>query len=231
MRCAIFDLDGTLVDTAADLIGAANDALGGAGAGAPLDPSRDASTAFRGGRAMLRLGFARAGHARSEGEIDAAHDALLDAYEARIDRQSSFYPGAVAAVEALRSRGWTTGICTNKPERLARLLIGRLGARHLFDALVGADTLPVRKPDPAPLIEAVRRAGGRLARAVLVGDTATDRETARAAGVASVMITFGPDGQGVAALGAHGLLDRYEDLPGLLDDLLGDAMRPAAAAD
>jgi phosphoglycolate phosphatase len=231
MRCAIFDLDGTLVDTAADLIGAANDALAAAGVDARLDPAADAATAFRGGRAMLRLGLARAGREWREDEVDAAYDALLDAYEARIDRESAFYPGAVASVEALRRRGWATGICTNKPERLARLLVDRLGARDLFTSLVGADTLPVRKPDPAPLIEAVRRAGGRLARSVLVGDTSTDRETARAAGVASVMITFGPDGRGVAGLDAHGLLDRYEDLPDLLDDLLGDAMRSAPAAD
>ena len=228
MRCAIFDLDGTLVDTSVDLIAAANEALSQAGPSDPLDATLDASTAFRGGRAMLRLGFARAAHPWSEEDVDAVYQTFLDAYEDRIDANSDFYPGARATVEALRKSGWATGICTNKPERLADLLLTRLGGRDLFDALVGADTLPVRKPDAAPLIEAVRRAGGRLSHTALIGDTLTDRETARAAGVLSVLITFGPDGRGVEELGPHALLDRFEDLPALLDDLLGEAAHRTA---
>lgn len=231
MRCAIFDLDGTLVDTSVDLVAAANGALRLAGLADPLNPVLDASTAFRGGRAMLRVGFARAGRPWSEDEVDTVYQDFLDIYEDRIDAASDFYPGARVTLEKLRESGWATGICTNKPERLAELLLSRLDARHLFDALVGADTLPVRKPDPAPLVEAVTRAGGRLTHAALVGDTLTDRETARAAGVASIMVTFGPDGRGVEELRPHGLLDRYEDLPALLDDLLGEALCPAPAAD
>ncbi len=231
MRCAIFDLDGTLVDTSVDLIAAANAALDAAGVPGELDPVADAGTAFRGGRAMLRLGYARAGHHWTEDDVDAAYPVLLDVYEERIDTESDFYPGARTTVEALKAAGWSVGICTNKPEWLAELLMTRLDARHLFDSLVGADTLPVRKPDPAPLVEAVKRAGGRLTHTALIGDTQTDRETARAAGVASIMVTFGPDGRGVEELRPHALLDRYEDLPRLLDDLFGEALRPAAGAD
>jgi phosphoglycolate phosphatase len=231
MRCAIFDLDGTLVDTSVDLVAAANAALLERGLPAQLDPVADAGTAFRGGRAMLRLGLARAGHPWSEAEIGAAYPPFLAHYEARIDATSHFYPEARETVEALRKAGWRTGICTNKPARLAELLMERLGAHGLFDSLVGADSLPVRKPDPAPLIEAVARAGGRLSHAALIGDTSTDRETARAAGVASIMITFGPDGRGVEELRPAGLLDRFEELPALLDHLLGEALRPAVAAD
>jgi phosphoglycolate phosphatase len=225
MRCAIFDLDGTLVDSSSDLVSAGNAALREMGLPEVLDARADGSTALRGGgRAMLRLGFARAGQPWSEEGIEAAYPLFLKAYEARIDETTAFHPGALASVESLRDLGWTTGICTNKSERLADLLLRRLGARELFDSLVGADTLHVRKPDPAPLIEAVTRTGGRLTHAALIGDTATDRETARAAGVASILITFGPDGRGVEELAPHGLLDRFDDLPNLMEELFGEAL-------
>lgn len=231
MKCAIFDLDGTLADTSVDMIGAANAALKDVGLLHLLDPVADAGTAFRGARAMLRLGFSRGGRPWREEEVDEAYSLFLVHYEDGIVTDSHLYPGAREAVEALRVRGWLTGICTNKPVRLAELLLDRLGALSLFDSLVGADTLPVRKPDPAPLIEAVSRAGGRLSHSALIGDTSTDRETARAAGVASIMITFGPDGRGVEELRPAALLDRFEDLPQLLDQVLGEALRPAVAAD
>ena len=111
------------------------------------------------------------------------------------------------------------GICTNKPEGLAETLMQRLGVRHLFASLIGADTLPVRKPDPAPYAEAVRRAGGDSAMSVLVGDTETDVLTARAAGVPVVLVAFGPEGPGIARLKPDALLQTYEELPGVLDGL------------
>ncbi len=221
MRSVIFDLDGTLVDTAADLIAAANACFRGLGHGDVLDPQADAATAFRGGKAMLRLGFARFGGAWSETDVQAQYPRLLDAYEARIDVHSRLYPGVEAAIGRLRRDGYAVGICTNKPEALAELLLARLGVRHLFASVVGADTLPVRKPDPAPLREAIARAGGDAARAVLVGDTVTDRETARAAGVASILVTFGPDGDGVSELAPDALLDGYDALEGVVARLIG----------
>lgn len=120
----------------------------------------------------------------------------------------------------MRAAGFATGICTNKPAGLAELLMRRLGARDLFASLVGADTLPVRKPDPAPYHLSVREAGGLSDRSVLIGDTETDRLTARAAGVPSVLVTFGPEGAGIARLSPEALLDRYADLPGLVEGLL-----------
>ena len=124
------------------------------------------------------------------------------------------------AVEALRGAGFAVGICTNKPEGLAERLMRDLGAREAFASLVGADTLPVRKPDPAPLIEAVRRAGGRLERSLLVGDTVTDRETARAAGVPSVLVTFGPTGQAVRDLAPEAVIDDFFELAAVAEALL-----------
>lgn len=220
MRSVIFDLDGTLVDTSRDLIAAANACFRNLGHGDVLDPATDSATAFAGGRAMLRLGFERLGEAADEGVLSAQYPVLLEAYEAAIDRESLIYPGAVEAVERLRRDGYRVGICTNKPARLAELLMTRLGFRDAFAALVGADTLPVRKPDPAPYVEAVRRVGGDPARSFLIGDTVTDRDTARAAGVPVALVTFGPDGRGVARLEPDALLDDYAGLSDLAARLI-----------
>lgn len=219
MKTVVFDLDGTLADTSADLLAAANACFEQLGHGVVLD-GRDVLTAFHGGRAMLRAGFDRLGVGYCEDDIARAYPRLLAAYADGIDTHTRMYPGAVAAVEALRAAGMAVSICTNKPDYLAEELLRRLGVRDLFGALVGADTLPVRKPDPAPYVEAVRRVGGVVARSMLVGDTETDRKTGLAAGVPVALVTFGPEGAGVARLAPEALLDRYEDLPELVQRLL-----------
>lgn len=219
MRTVIFDLDGTLADTSADLIAAANHCFRLLGAGDLLSPVDDAATAFQGGRAMLRLGFDRMGMV-DEAAVDAQYPVLLRAYEDGIDCETRLYPGAVLAVEALRSAGFCTGICTNKPARLADLLLTRMGIRGLFASLVGADTLPVRKPDPAPYLLSVRQAGGRVAQSILIGDTETDYRTARAAGVPVVLVTFGPEGSNVARFAPDALIGHFDELPALANLLL-----------
>lgn len=215
----VFDLDGTLADTSGDLLAAANACFAALGHGSLLTPD-DTLTAFQGGRAMLRLGFSRAGANWGEGDVDREYLNLLAAYGAAIDRHTRLYPGAVRAVQALRDAGFATAICTNKPEGLAETLLVRLGVRDLFDALVGADTLPTRKPDAAPYRAAVERAGGQLTRSFLLGDTETDRQTGLAAGVAVALVTFGPEGQAVARLAPEALLHHFDDLVGLAAHLL-----------
>jgi phosphoglycolate phosphatase len=212
MRTVIFDLDGTLADTSRDLVAAANVCFNDLGLGDLLDPTRDAGTALRGGRAMLKLGFSRV-EGYGEAEVSRQYPRLLEAYAEGIDRHTTLYPGAMAAVERLKADGYGVGICTNKPEGLAETLMTRLGVRGAFGALVGADTLTVRKPDPAPLFETVRRLGGDLGRTCLVGDSDTDRNTARAAGVPSILVTFGPAGGDMAALEPEALLDHFDALP------------------
>lgn len=220
MRTVIFDLDGTLADTSRDLIAAANTCFRDLGHGDLLDPVADAATAFRGGRAMLALGFSRLG-VEDASVVDRQYAPLLRAYGQDIDTHTRLYPGAIDAVNVLIAEGYAVGVCTNKPHALAQTLLERLGVRDLFGSLVGADTLPVRKPDPAPYVAAVERAGGAVAHSVLIGDTVTDRETGRAAGVPVVLVTFGPDGDGVVKLAPEALLGHFDDLPRVVKELIG----------
>ncbi|MDG4648555.1 HAD-IA family hydrolase [Roseibacterium sp. SDUM158017] len=219
-RTVIFDLDGTLADTAGDLIASANAALGALGHAPQLLAGRDDATAFRGGRAMLALAARRLALADAEALVERGYPLLLEAYGAALNVHTRLYPGAAEAVARLREAGVATGICTNKPEGLAIRLVEALGLAPLFDALVGADTLPVRKPDPAPYLAAVERAGGVPERSFLVGDTETDRNTARAAGVPCALVTFGPDGEGVRQFGAEALLGHFDELEALVARLL-----------
>jgi phosphoglycolate phosphatase len=220
MRTVVFDLDGTLADTSGDLIAAANACFEARGQGRPLDAVADQLTAFAGGRAMLRLGAGRLGLGWDEGDIDAQYPVLLAEYGRAIAVHTRLYPGAVRAVEGLRGAGFATAICTNKPEGLAVQLVAALGISDLFGALLGADSLPVRKPDPEHYFETVRRAGGLPARSLLIGDTVTDRDTARAAGVPIILVGFGPEGAGVSRLEPDAILDDYDGLIGVIDRLL-----------
>lgn len=217
MHSVMFDLDGTLADTSGDLLAAANACFRGLGLG-DLLTGADAATALKGGRAMLTLGFSRV-EGFGEEDIQRQYPLLLEAYAQDIDTHTRLYDGAMDAVEALKSRGYPVGICTNKPEGLAETLMTRLGVRDAFGALVGADTLPVRKPDPEHLFETVRRCGADPAMTCLVGDTNTDRMTSRNAKVPSILVTFGPSGDDMAALDPEALLESYADLPDLVDRL------------
>jgi phosphoglycolate phosphatase len=223
VKTVVFDLDGTLADTSGDLIAAANACFCDMGVGDMLDPAKDAATALRGARAMLRLGLDRLGRGTDEAAVEEYYPYLLKAYAKDIDRHTVMYPGAMDAVGTLKAAGYRVAICTNKPEGLAQELLTRLGVLDAFGSMLGADTLPVRKPDPEHLFETVRRAGGDPENCVLIGDTATDRNTARAAGKPCVLVTFGPAGGDMAALEPEAVLEDYADLPGIIQDLMGPA--------
>lgn len=227
MVTVVFDLDGTLADTSGDLLAAANACFRDLGHGDVLTAD-DAGTALLGGRAMLRLGMARLGRPEDEAGLDALYPQLLEHYETAIDTHTVLYPGAMEAVAALVREGWKVSICTNKPERLAHLLLTRLGVRDSFAGLVGADTLAVRKPDPEALREAVRRAGGDPEICVLIGDSVTDRDTARAAGVPSVLVGFGPSGDDMAALEPEAIIGHFDELRDVVHRLLVAARTPEA---
>ncbi len=222
MKSVVFDLDGTLADTSGDLLAAANSCFRDMGYGDVLEHGRDSGVALRGGKFMLREGLTRM-EAYDPDKVETFYPVLLEAYAQAIANHTVLYPGAMDAVEALKSLGYPVGICTNKPEHLAIQLLKELDVLEAFGALVGANTLPVRKPDPAPLVETARRLGGDPRHCLLVGDSDTDRNTAKAANVPSVLVTFGPSGEDMAALEPEALLEDFAALPSVVQALLGPA--------
>jgi phosphoglycolate phosphatase len=220
LRAAIFDLDGTLVDTAADLVAALNALAEEAGL-ARLDPVVHRSVAGAGGRALIRRAMHEAGLAPDEARVGALLPRYLALYAERVADASVPFPGAADCLRAMAAQGWRIGLCTNKPEGLARVLLDRLGMTGHFGAILGADTLPVRKPDPRHLTETVERIGGAVARAVLIGDTVTDRQTARAAGVPCILTRFGYAAEPLHALAPEGVADRLDEVPALAARLVG----------
>jgi phosphoglycolate phosphatase len=206
-----FDLDGTLADTAPDLAAALNHILARLGR-PPVDPESVRRLVGHGAKALLRkaLGDDRAG-------IERALPLYLAFYADHICVGTRPYPAVEQAMDALAARGVKLAICTNKPERLTHLLIEALGWTGRFAAIVGADTLPVRKPDPLPLREAIARAGG--GKAAFVGDSIVDAETARAGGIRFVAVSFGFSDRPVEALGADSVIHGYDELIGALERL------------
>lgn len=211
-----FDLDGTLIDTAPDLIGALNVVL--VEEGLPPAPM----TAVRqlighGLRAMLPRAYALAGVPISEAQVTELWPRLLEVYKSRIADESVPFPGCLDALANLRARGCKLAVCTNKAEGLARLLLDALDMSRCFDAVVGGDTLPVRKPDPAPLREAILRAGGDPSRALLVGDASPDVGAAKAAGLPCLIASFGYNDAPPAELGGDRLFSHYSELEEIIE--------------
>jgi phosphoglycolate phosphatase len=203
-----FDLDGTLADTAPDLAAALNHALAALGRAA-IPPTTVRHLVGHGARALLRKGLAATGEA-SEDLVDRGFPLFIDHYSANIADGTAVYPGLEAALDWLSLHGVALALCTNKPEALTRRLLAALGWSDRFRSVVAGDTLPVRKPDPAPLHEAIARAGG--GRAAFVGDSITDADTARAAGIGFVAVSFGFSDRPVADLGADIVIDDYAEL-------------------
>jgi len=218
-RSAIFDLDGTLAHTAPDLVGAANDLMADEGL-PPVDVSIAEKTAGFGAKALIRAAFDNAKESYDEARVDALFHPFLDRYAERIADESHLYDGAEAVLDDLARDGWLLGICTNKPERLAVELMTRLGALDRFGALLGADTLLVRKPDRTHLFETIARIGGDPAAAVMIGDTDTDLKTARNAEIPCILTSFGYSHIPVARLKPDAIVDRFDQIPAALERCL-----------
>ncbi len=213
-----FDLDGTLVETAPDLVGALNVVLVEQGmTPAPMTAVRQ--LVGHGVRGLLTRAYAMAGLTITETRIDELRPRFIEIYRARIAEESRPYPGCLESLADLRARGARLAVCTNKPEGLARQLLDGLDMTGLFDAIIGGDTLPVQKPDPAPLLAAVARAGGDPARAIMVGDASPDVGAAKAAGMPCILFSFGYNDLPVGELGGDVVIDRYGQLTATISDL------------
>ncbi len=211
----VFDLDGTLVDTALDLAGAMNAVLTANGR-APVPDADVRHMVGRGARKLIEHGFAATGAAADAAAIDGYLQHFLDHYGAHIADRSTPFPGAVDQLTALTADGHTLAVCTNKPAGLARKLLDALEMSHFFAAVLGADSLPLRKPHPLHLLGTIKQAGGDPRLSVMIGDSEVDAETAKAAGVPLVIFTFGYTAFDPAGFGADELLDSYDELPAAL---------------
>jgi phosphoglycolate phosphatase len=187
---AVFDLDGTLVHTAADLVGSLNHALDIHGY-TKADYAELAPFAGTGGRGMLKQYCQLREMSLDEPEILNVINAFLAHYEVSIPGKSIVYEGAIELVLALRDSGYKTAVCTNKPQKLADLLLGKLEISKHFDAVCGADFFAFRKPNPRHLFETIKVAGGDQSRAIMFGDSQTDFDTANAASIPVVGVDFG----------------------------------------
>jgi phosphoglycolate phosphatase len=207
-----FDLDGTLVDTAPDLLGTLNVLL--AEESLPLLPLAEARPFIgRGARWLIQRGFEAAGAHLHPAKAASLFDRFIPHYLAHIADESRPFPGLESALDTLAAAGARLSVCTNKPTGLSMALLETLGLAHRFAAIVGADSVAAMKPDPRHLAAAVEAAGGTLARAILVGDSATDATTARAANAGLILVDFGYTDVPAAELAPDALISHFDELP------------------
>jgi phosphoglycolate phosphatase len=207
----VLDLDGTLVDTAGDLIATLNTVLAGEGL-PPLEFEDALAMVGHGARAMLAAAMDANGGSGDAARLDELTIRFIDHYAMHLADTSQPFPGATEALDRFSAAGWQLAVCTNKLEALSRSLLAQLGLAHRFGTIAGQDTFAFRKPDPRHLTETIRLVGGDQQLAVMVGDSEVDIRTARAAGVPIVAVEFGYSPLPVRDLGADVVIDRFDDL-------------------
>jgi phosphoglycolate phosphatase len=217
----VFDLDGTLVDTAPDLVDALNTIL----VREDLSPvAYDAARPMIGGgaRTLLERGLAARGRLLVPAEVDKLYADFVAHYADHIADRSRPFPGLEAALDELAACGCVLTVCTNKLERLSVRLLDLLGLTSRFAAICGQDTFGVQKPNPIVLQKTIAAGGGTTERAVMVGDSLTDIATARAAGVPVIAVDFGYTDAPVATHAPDRVISHFERLPTLVRELIPD---------
>ena len=207
----VFDLDGTLVDTAPDLLATLNAVLAAEGFN-PVTRDQIVGHVGRGARVMIERVFAAAGPPLSDDKREALFRKFLAHYNDHLADSSLPFAGAEAALERFAGDGWQLAICTNKLEAPARKLVDLLGLGQRFAAISGQDTFGASKPDPRHLVETIRQAGGTPERSVMVGDSDVDVDTALAANVPVIAVSFGYSPTPVAELGATAIIHHFDQL-------------------
>lgn len=207
----VFDLDGTLVDTAPDILAYLNEMLDELGRpGLDLDTLR--SMVGDGVRTLLIRGLEASGGVPEELDIEGLFHRYLRRYSEEPVRLSRPYLGIVDTLEALKSAGIRLGVCTNKPQAPTERLLQRLDLDHFFSVAIGGDALPIKKPNPAHLLAVLDGLEVRPARAALIGDSETDQKTAATAGVPCILMSYGYTAIPAADLGADRVIDDAHDL-------------------
>jgi phosphoglycolate phosphatase len=207
----VFDLDGTLAETAPDIMAALNHFLVLEGL-APLPVEEARKLVGAGAKALIERGFRAAGRPLAPEKLEAIFEALLVHYLDHVAERSFLYPGVTRALEALAGHGFRLAICTNKPEPHARALVAQLGILPMFAALAGRETYAFCKPDPRHLTETIRSAGGETHPAIMIGDSRTDVDTARAAGLPVIGVSFGYTETPMAELKPDRVIDHFDAL-------------------
>jgi phosphoglycolate phosphatase len=219
LKALIFDLDGTLVDTAPDLHAATNHVLGLIGR-QPISMAELRAFVGHGAMNLIERGVAATGEAVDQDTLKRLHKTFLEYYGENISDHSVVFDGLLAVLDKAQARGLKLGVCTNKVEKLSHKLLAELGMMQRFGSLIGGDTLPVMKPDPAPLFEAISRLGVDPARAMMVGDSETDIRAAQNAGVPVLAVTFGYTAQHVRAFDPTHMIDHYDDAWAIIESYL-----------
>jgi phosphoglycolate phosphatase len=218
-RIVVFDLDGTLVDTAPDLINALNFILDREGLPpVPLHAARNMIGA--GARRLIERGLELDGRAAGREDITRLTNDFIDYYAVHIADLSRPFEGLESALDDLGARGYRFAVCTNKLEWLSKLLLDRLGLSSRFSAICGADTFGVSKPDPAILRQTIARAGGQLSSAIMVGDAGPDIGVARRAGIPVIGVEFGYTEVPIADLKPDRLISHMSGLPAAVESLM-----------
>jgi len=214
----VFDLDGTLIDTAPDLVDTLNVVF--AREGLPPVPYETARNLIGGGaRMMIARGIAAEGRTVTPAELERLFQDFLAHYSEHIADRSQPFPGLIDALDAMAANDWRFAVCTNKLEYLSVLLLKQLGLAHRFAAICGQDTFGVQKPDPEVLRRTIAAAGGTLRSAIMIGDSLTDIRTARAAGIPVIAVDFGYTDRPVSELGPDRIISRFAELPSAAAEL------------
>ncbi len=216
-RCAVFDLDGTLVDSLPDLAIALNKLLAEEGRRA-LAPDEVRVMVGDGALRLVERGFAATGESCGDAAAEMTRR-FLDHYEGNAAEHTRPFAGTVEALRELRAAGWRLGVCTNKPQGPTVEILAELGLAQFFDAVVGGDSLPFKKPDPRHVLATLEAMGAAPGQAIFVGDSPNDVAAGRAAGLPVVIVSFGYSRIPVAELGADLLINGFPELPAALEKL------------
>ena len=220
-KLLVFDLDGTLAETAGDLIGTLNFILAREGV-APIDLSQARFMLGAGAKALIERGYAAQNVPLGPAKLQQLFGDFLAHYEAHIADHSFLFPGVVEALDRFEAAGWDFAVCTNKIEAPARKLLVALGVADRFRAIVGQDTFGVPKPDPRVLEQTIAMAGGSLANAIMVGDSRTDIDTAQRLGIPCVAVDFGYTDVHVRELGPDRVISHFDELWDSVASLLAE---------
>lgn len=207
----VFDLDGTLVDTAPDLLDSLNHCLETVDMEPVKQEDINRIVGF-GSRVMIERAFALRKRHLAPDQLDALQAIFLEHYTANVPGHSRPFPGAVETIERFLAAGYTAAVCTNKLEGMSLSLLEALGLVGHFRAICGGDTFPMRKPDPGHLLRTIAMAGADPQRAVMVGDSRTDIDTAKAAGVPVIAVDFGYTDQHVSTFEPSRVISGFDEL-------------------